>query len=71
VNLWPIYDEIRCPTLVVRGAESDLLTQDTAQEMTRHGPKAKLVEVPGVGHAPVFSDEHQIGLLKGFLLADG
>lgn len=71
VNLWPIYDEIRCPTLVVRGAESDLLTQETAQEMTRHGPKAKLVEVPGVGHAPVFSDEHQIGLLKGFLLADG
>jgi pimeloyl-ACP methyl ester carboxylesterase len=68
VNLWPIYDEIRCPTLIVRGAESDLLTLETAQEMTRHGPKAKLVQVPGVGHAPVFSDDDQIGLLQTFLL---
>jgi pimeloyl-ACP methyl ester carboxylesterase len=71
VNLWPIYGEIHCPTLVVRGAESDLLTLETAQEMTQHGPKAKLVEVPGVGHAPVFGDDYQIGLLKSFLLADG
>ena len=70
VNLWPIYDEIHCPTLVVRGAESDLLSLETAQEMTRHGPKAKLVEVPGVGHAPMFSDDYQIGLVKEFLLLD-
>lgn len=68
MNLWPIYDEIRCPTLVVRGEESDLLTRETAQEMTGRGPKAKLVEIPGVGHAPMFLDDAQVAVAREFLL---
>jgi pimeloyl-ACP methyl ester carboxylesterase len=67
VNLWSFYDAVRCPTLVLRGAESDLLTASTAQEMTRRGPKAKLVEVPGVGHAPMLMDGMQIGIIRDFL----
>jgi pimeloyl-ACP methyl ester carboxylesterase len=68
-DMWFFYDQIKCPTLLVRGAVSDLLTQDTAQLMTQRGPRAKLVEVPGVGHAPTLMDEAQIGPIRNFLLA--
>lgn|SRR5574340_416462 len=67
VDLWPVYDAINCPTLVIRGEESDLLTRDTALEMTRRGPQARLVEVPDVGHAPMFLDDFQIGIVRDFL----
>ncbi len=70
VELWPLYDVIHCPTLVLRGAQSDLLRRETAEEMTRRGPKARLVEVPGVGHAPMLLDAGQIGAVRQFLLAD-
>jgi pimeloyl-ACP methyl ester carboxylesterase len=66
--LWAAYDAIQCPTLVVRGAESDLLTRDTAREMTMRGPKARLVELPGVGHAPTFMHADQIAIAKEFLI---
>ncbi|MBI2307749.1 MAG: alpha/beta hydrolase [Rhodocyclales bacterium] len=69
VDLWPIYEGIRCPTLVVRGAESDLLTAETHAAMGLRGPRARLAEIPGVGHAPMFLDEPQIAVVKEFLLA--
>jgi pimeloyl-ACP methyl ester carboxylesterase len=71
VSLWPVYDAIRCPTLVMRGAESDLLLHETALEMGRRGPQAEVVEIPGVGHAPMMLDEPQIGIVRTFLLAGG
>ena len=69
VMLWPLYDAIRCPTLVVRGAESDLLAHETCLEMGRRGPKALIAEIPGVGHAPMFLDEAQVAVVREFLLA--
>jgi len=66
--LWAAYDAIRCPTLLVRGAESDLLSPETAALMTQRGPKAKLVEIAGVGHAPTFIHDDQIAIVKQFLL---
>lgn len=66
--LWMAYDAIACPTLVVRGAQSDLLAAETAREMTSRGPKARLVEIPEVGHAPTFVHADQIALVKEFLL---
>lgn len=66
--LWQTYDAISCPTLLVRGTESDLLSPETAQAMTARGPKAKLVEFPGVGHAPTFMHADQISVVKEFLL---
>lgn len=69
VDLWPLYDAIRCPTLLLRGANSDLLRHDTALEMAARGPKARLVEVPGVGHAPMLMDDAQVAPLREFLLA--
>jgi pimeloyl-ACP methyl ester carboxylesterase len=66
--LWMAYDAISCPTLLVRGAESDLVTSELAQAMTMRGPKAKLVVLPGVGHAPTFVHADQIAIAKAFLL---
>jgi pimeloyl-ACP methyl ester carboxylesterase len=66
--LWMAYDTISCPTLLVRGAESDLVTPELAQAMTTRGPKAKLVVLPGVGHAPTFVHADQIAIAKAFLL---
>jgi pimeloyl-ACP methyl ester carboxylesterase len=66
--LWKAYDAIACPTLVVRGTESDLLKPEVAQAMVTRGPKAKLVEIPGVGHAPTFLHADQIGHVREFLL---
>lgn len=67
INLWPIYDRIQCPTLLVHGALSDLLSAETATEMTQRGPKASLKTVEGVGHAPMFMSEDQIDLVRDFL----
>jgi pimeloyl-ACP methyl ester carboxylesterase len=68
VSAWPYYDAVRCPTLVVRGAQSDLLDHATLEEMSRRGPQAKIVEIPEVGHAPMFMDADQIAIARDFLL---
>ena len=68
IELWPLYDGIACPTLLLRGETSDLLTQDTALQMSRRGPRATLVEVPAVGHAPMLMDESQVAPVRKFLL---
>ncbi len=70
VDLWGMYDAIKCPTMVIRGAESDLLLHETAQEMSSRGPKASLVEFEGIGHAPMLLDGRQIEAVSKFLLAD-
>ena len=66
--LWHVYDQINCPTLLIRGETSDLLSRETAAAMTQRGPHATLTEFPGVGHAPMFFDETQIGVVRRFLL---
>lgn len=67
-EVWPIYDLIRCPTCVLRGEASDVLTRETAREMTSRGSCAQLVEIPGVGHAPMLMDEAKISRVREFLL---
>ncbi len=70
IELWDTYDRIRCPTLVVRGTESDLLSLETLQAMRERGPQARTVQIAGVGHAPMLMDEAQTGLVRAFLLED-
>ncbi|MDP1790819.1 MAG: alpha/beta hydrolase [Methylibium sp.] len=65
--LWQRYDSLRCPTLVLRGAESDLLSHETALAMTQRGPKARLVELAGAGHAPTLIAADQVALVQEFL----
>ena len=67
--LWQTWDRIRVPTLLVRGAESDLLSERTAQAMTQRGPRARLIEFPGIGHAPTFVPPHQVEPVVSFLLS--
>jgi pimeloyl-ACP methyl ester carboxylesterase len=67
IELWPLYDAITCPTRVLRGAQSDLLTPDAAQAMSQRGPRAQVVEIPGVGHAPMLMDETQVVPVREFL----
>jgi pimeloyl-ACP methyl ester carboxylesterase len=69
IVLWDAWDAVRCPTLLIRGAQSDLLSPDTAAQMTQRGPKAKLVELPGIGHAPTLLHEDQIAVVRDFLLS--
>ncbi|HEY6511488.1 MAG TPA: alpha/beta hydrolase [Burkholderiaceae bacterium] len=67
--LWKGFDAVRCPTLLIRGAESDLLSRDTAREMGQRGPRARLVEFDGVGHAPMLVQPEQVRAVREFLLA--
>jgi pimeloyl-ACP methyl ester carboxylesterase len=67
--LWRAYDSLRLPTLLLRGAESDLLSVETARAMTQRGPKARLCEFPGVGHAPTLVQPDQRQVVREFLLA--
>jgi pimeloyl-ACP methyl ester carboxylesterase len=68
IDLWPVWEQIRCPVLVLRGTESDLLLAETAAEMTRRGPKAEVSEVDGTGHAPALMAKDQIAIVRDWLL---
>ena len=65
--LWAAYDAIRSPTLVLRGAESDVLAPATAAAMATRGPKARLHEFAGVGHAPTIVAADQVAVVREFL----
>lgn len=67
-QLWQLYDSLTAQTLLLRGANSDLLSPATAQAMTQRGPKARLVEFAGVGHAPTLIAPDQVDAVASFLL---
>ena len=67
VAMWPLWDLVSCPVLMLRGALSDLLTAETAAEMIARKADTKLVEFEGVGHAPMLMDEAQIGAVRDWL----
>lgn len=66
--LWAVYDQIRAQTLLIRGADSDLLTPETAWVMTERGPKAHLETWADCGHAPTITSAAQIEVVANFLL---
>jgi pimeloyl-ACP methyl ester carboxylesterase len=68
IDLTAYWDAIACPTLLLRGADSDLLLRETAEAMTRRGPKARLVEFQGMGHAPMLMCDEQVEAVRDFLL---
>jgi pimeloyl-ACP methyl ester carboxylesterase len=67
IELWDVWDAIRCPVLVLRGAESDVLTAETAREMMQRGPQARVETFADIGHAPTLLAEDQIGLIRAWL----
>jgi pimeloyl-ACP methyl ester carboxylesterase len=70
-ELWEHYDAIEVPVLLLRGAESDLVLRETAQEMQQRGPGKRgvlrVVEVPGCGHAPALNVPDQLDLVTSFI----
>lgn len=66
-DLWEEWDRITAPTLALRGEVSDLLLADVAAEMARRGPRARVVTIPGVGHAPALNVPDQLDLIDEFL----
>lgn len=70
-DLWEHYDRLRIPVLLLRGAESDLVLRDAAEEMLTRGPGklglARVVEVPGCGHAPALNVPEQLDLVRSFI----
>jgi pimeloyl-ACP methyl ester carboxylesterase len=67
--LWQAWDSLTLPTLLLRGANSDLLSPATAQAMTQRGPRARLVQFDGVGHAPMLVQPEQVAAVRDFLLS--
>ncbi|MBM3601607.1 MAG: alpha/beta hydrolase [Alphaproteobacteria bacterium] len=67
VAFWPVWMAIRCPVLLLRGCDSDLLLDQTAVAMTRRGPPTELVEVDGCGHAPSLMTAEQVNLIDTWL----
>ena len=62
-----LWDKVRCPTLVLRGADPDMPPLSTAREMTGRGPRAELVEFAGVGHLPALLTREQVAPIAKFL----
>ncbi len=67
-QVWAVYAQIQAQTLLIRGAQSDLLSVQTAQRMTEVGPKASLIGFEGVGHAPTLVTQDQVKPVVDFLL---
>ena len=66
--LWQLYERIGSPTLLLRGAESDMLSVATAQAMAARGPSPQVHEFAGVGHAPTLVQPDQRAVVRSFLL---
>jgi pimeloyl-ACP methyl ester carboxylesterase len=69
IDLWEQWDKLHIPTLVLRGMESDLLSAKTAMEMKVRGNRAQIIELSGIGHAPMLISEDQIKIVNDFLMA--
>jgi pimeloyl-ACP methyl ester carboxylesterase len=65
--LWDLYDAIACPTLLLRGEQSDLLSAATVQAMGQRGPRPQCISFAGVGHAPTLMAPDQVAAVRDFL----
>ncbi len=67
IDLWELWDQIRCPVLLLRGGDSPLLTAAVAERMGGSGPHARLVTFEGIGHAPALVTADQISVVTSWL----
>ena len=70
IDLWKTWAEIRCPTLVLRGAESGVLSHETLMQMQALRPGVEVLELPGIGHAPALMSYDQMAAIREFLLRE-
>ena len=67
LDLWPQFEGLSIPVLIVRGGDSEVLPLATAQRMCKVARNARLVEVPGVGHLPSLIEPEVLAALREFL----
>jgi pimeloyl-ACP methyl ester carboxylesterase len=67
-NLWPALEQLSCPTLIIWGTDSDVLSETQARRMVQTLPKGELLAIPGVGHAPSLVEPTSLAGLERFLL---
>jgi pimeloyl-ACP methyl ester carboxylesterase len=67
---WPTYDAIRCPTLLIRGKDSLVLTDEILAQMRQRGPRPEVVAFEGIGHAPTLTTPDQVAAVRGWLLGE-
>ncbi|WP_213956162.1 MULTISPECIES: alpha/beta fold hydrolase [unclassified Variovorax] len=67
VYLWPVWNVVNCPVLILRGEHSRLLSREVCMRMQEEHADARWLEIPGTGHAPLFVDERTIGPIGMFL----
>jgi pimeloyl-ACP methyl ester carboxylesterase len=65
--LWPALEKVQCPTLVIWGTESDVLSEGQARRMAQTLPNGELVSVPGVGHAPILTEPAALAAIEQVL----
>lgn len=70
VTLWPVWDKVAIPVLVLRGGASELLREDTARTMVDGHDARALRTFAGIGHAPALANDEQIEPVARFLLDD-
>jgi pimeloyl-ACP methyl ester carboxylesterase len=70
IDLWTVWDAVKCPVLVLRGANSEVLPRDVVEEMRRRKPDLQVAEFAGVGHVPALATPDQIKVVRDFLLHD-
>jgi pimeloyl-ACP methyl ester carboxylesterase len=66
-KLWSLWNQINCPILIFRGIESDLLLQETAEEMVARNTNAQLLVFADCGHLPPLLDNDQIQIVRDWL----
>ena len=69
-SMWNYWEQVHCPTLLLRGSQSDLLLRETAERMSHSGPKATLIEFDGIGHMPHLMSSEHINPVVSFLEAN-
>lgn len=70
VSLWMLWEAVACPTLLIRGAQSDILPRDVALKMCETHNATTLVEFEGIGHAPTLMEKAQIQKIRDWLVAN-
>lgn len=62
--LWSVLETLPCPTLVIWGTDSDVLSEAQAKRMAAALPKGELVAVPGAGHAPTLVEPATLAAIE-------
>jgi pimeloyl-ACP methyl ester carboxylesterase len=69
LEMWGVWERVRCPVLILRGSESDVLLAETVRRMRSRDARTETIEFAGVGHAPALMSREQIEPIRAFLLS--